>query len=213
MRLRIVRLSAIGLLLGVLGLPGTRASATTVQTVTFQGVMSTDAGLGDPCTTSDPNKPCPPNATTTTTTDYDGLPVTNVAPGGNTRAIGWGSSVCLDAGVHLAPGKTPAEAGTCGFAGSGAITGFCTIATASGTGFLYNSLGQHYDITWNMTWTGYAGTVFTMYLTGVATKADTGETGSIRGEIVGILGQGRSCLDKSASVWELTGDVVIRMGV
>ena len=215
MRTRVVRLVVVvGVLLGLVGVPTPPASAAHLVTLWTQGT-ATAGGLGDPCTS--PGKPCPPNSTTTSTTAPDGLPVTYVAPGGNSRNFSFGTSVCLHGSVHTTGGKVPAEAGICGLAGAGVVTGFCTIATGSGSGFFYTldplvTAAQYYEFSWVLTLTGLAGSQFTMQITGTVTKTSTGETGSIRGLLHANLLSG-DCLNKTAGSWNTSGEFVVRMGV
>lgn len=212
MRSRLIRTLAV--LSGVLAMtlaPLPRASAGTVLTTTMFATAFTNTGaLGDPCTAS--WKPCPPATSTSEKTDGLGLPVTNITTDGNTRGFGVSTTVCLDSGVNvLKSGKQPAQFGTCGFTMTGVVTGYCALATGSGTGWYYDTFAQWYSFSWKLTWTGPTSDLSTITVTGPITKSSNGRTGHFRATFVAQLTPTGACLTKQAHVWQLTGEMQVKI--
>lgn len=201
-------LIALGVLVTAF-VPVPRASAATTMTFTFGGSLTIAGSLGMPCTALD--EPCPPSTTTSPKTDGFGLAVTNVTTDGPTRAMGWGVFFCEDSGANVEKAaKFPVLAGACSFPGSGAITGYCTLATGSGTASFTDSLGQSYSIVWKLTWTGQTPDVATITMTGTITKHASGKSGAFRATMTAQLTSG-ACIDRTGYNWTILGEGAIRI--
>lgn len=196
---------------------------TTVLVSTFVGDMYiTGGGFGDPCTPYGTTSNCVPDTTTTIKAGPKGLPTINTTVNnGNTRGFGFSSTLCLAGGVSVEVGKVPVASPLCSLAAAGAITGFCGLASATGTGAFQmprlETFGyQTYFFTWKLSWGGVTHEVSHLTLYGSVTKSTGGAAGWVMGEIdlypdPPFNAGGGSCTNKTATHYTVNAEMVFKI--
>ena len=145
-RARVVAVVAVVMGLFAGGTP--KASAIATGNFSFVGRMNLSGGLDYPCANPE-SKPCPPSVLVVG-------PVSKKTPplvvNGNTRTGTLFSDVCIGGVQNVnKPGKAASEGPICSLTATFTLTGYCGLATASGTGRFVTTPGQLYFFNFTFT--------------------------------------------------------------